>query len=172
MVKTGSGPRGADADPRPPAAADVAGLTLTLIRQSASVAAGLARSAGLAVTDTTALRALDVLAPGDLTAGALASRLGLSTAATTGVIDRLELAGLALRRPDPGDRRRVLITLTQRARTFGEEYLAPIHRRVVAATSRLPEDHLIAIQDFLAALVAEPDATRPTVHPLGDPDSR
>jgi DNA-binding MarR family transcriptional regulator len=49
---------------------------------------------------------------GPMTAGALADRSALTTGAVTGVIDRLERAGLARRVPDPQDRRRVIIELT------------------------------------------------------------
>jgi DNA-binding MarR family transcriptional regulator len=49
---------------------------------------------------------------GGLTAGQLASETGLTTGAVTGVIDRLERAGLARRVPDPEDRRRVKVEVT------------------------------------------------------------
>ncbi|PZP19982.1 MAG: MarR family transcriptional regulator, partial [Kocuria rhizophila] len=42
---------------------------------------------------------------------ALASALGLSTAATTAVVDRLEAAGHVERLPDAQDRRRTLVRL-------------------------------------------------------------
>jgi DNA-binding MarR family transcriptional regulator len=42
-------------------------------------------------------------------AGQLAELLSLTTGATTGVVDRLEAAGFALRESDPADRRRVII---------------------------------------------------------------
>ncbi|WP_433265216.1 MarR family transcriptional regulator [Actinosynnema sp. CS-041913] len=47
---------------------------------------------------------------GPLSAGDLAKRIGLTPGAVTGVVDRLERAGLARRDPDPDDRRRVVIT--------------------------------------------------------------
>jgi DNA-binding MarR family transcriptional regulator len=62
-------------------------------------------------------RCLDILEQhGRISAGALASSSGLSTGAVTAVVDRLERAGYARRVPDPTDRRRVLIELTERAR--------------------------------------------------------
>ncbi|CCH33060.1 MarR family transcriptional regulator [Actinosynnema sp. NPDC047251] len=47
---------------------------------------------------------------GPMTAGDLAKRINLTPGAVTGVVDRLERAGLARRDPDPTDRRRVLVT--------------------------------------------------------------
>lgn len=76
--------------------------------------------AGLNRTD---LRALDIIAMQEsLTAGQLAARLKLTTGAITGVLDRLERAGQAVRTHDTDDRRRVLIQPTEQAR--GEGYLA------------------------------------------------
>jgi DNA-binding MarR family transcriptional regulator len=46
---------------------------------------------------------------GPMTAGQLARATGLTTGAITGIVDRLEKAGWARRRADPGDRRRVVI---------------------------------------------------------------
>jgi DNA-binding MarR family transcriptional regulator len=62
-------------------------------------------------------RCLDVIdREGPLTAGTLAERSGLTTAAVTAVLDRLERAGYARRVSDPGDRRRVLVEMTDLAR--------------------------------------------------------
>ncbi|ADJ43230.1 MarR family transcriptional regulator [Amycolatopsis mediterranei S699] len=56
-------------------------------------------------------RALAVIAgAGSVSAGDLAKEIGLTPGAVTGVVDRLERAGLAHRAPDPADRRRLVIT--------------------------------------------------------------
>jgi DNA-binding MarR family transcriptional regulator len=66
----------------------------------------------LGINDTD-LRCLNVIEnSGGLGAGELAARTALSRGAITGVIDRLETAGLAGRVLDPGDRRRVLVEVT------------------------------------------------------------
>lgn len=67
------------------------------------------RAIGLNPTD---LRCLDWLADGPKTAGALSAGTGLSSAATTTLIDRLERKGFVQRVRDPGDRRRVLVEMT------------------------------------------------------------
>lgn len=66
-----------------------------------------ADAVGLAGSDYQAVSILDL--DGPLTSGQLARRLGLSTGATTRLIDRLEAAGHVRRVADPGDRRRVLV---------------------------------------------------------------
>jgi len=51
-----------------------------------------------------------------LTAGEIAKASGLTTGAITGVIDRLDRAGLARREPDPKDRRKVHVRPTAKGR--------------------------------------------------------
>ena len=48
-----------------------------------------------------------------MSAGQLASVIGLTTGATTTAIDRLQRAGYAHRRDDPNDRRRVLVVASE-----------------------------------------------------------
>ncbi|NUS05091.1 MAG: MarR family transcriptional regulator [Nonomuraea sp.] len=66
-----------------------------------------AEAAGLNATDYYALNLLDLSGP--LTSGELAVRTGLTTGATTRLIDRLEKGGFVRRAPDPGDRRKVIV---------------------------------------------------------------
>lgn len=79
------------------------GSTLTVLRH-----ARIAERMGLSATDHKALELVGQ-APGPLTAGRIAELTGLSTGAVTGVMDRLEKAGLARRVRDTVDRRKVLI---------------------------------------------------------------
>ena len=79
------------------------GATQTALFQQAAAA-----SYGLGVTD---MRALSIiLREGPQSAGALASRLHVTSGAVTGVIDRLSAAGLARRESDEHDRRRVVLS--------------------------------------------------------------
>ena len=67
------------------------------------------RVLGLNPTD---LRCLDWLTEGPMTATRLAEATGLSAAATTSMIDRLERKGFVLRGRNDGDRRQVLVEMT------------------------------------------------------------
>lgn len=66
--------------------------------------------------------------PYELSPGRLRASVTVSSGGMTGRLDRLERAGLAARRPDPDDRRGVLVRLTDKgARLIGqlvERYLA------------------------------------------------
>ncbi|HEY3763542.1 MAG TPA: MarR family transcriptional regulator [Gaiellales bacterium] len=70
--------------------------------------------------DTAEHRVLSILAQGgpphQSTPGRLAKRMELSSGAMTNRIDRLEAAGLVTRKPDPGDRRGVLVELSDHGR--------------------------------------------------------
>jgi DNA-binding MarR family transcriptional regulator len=66
-------------------------------------------------------RALGVLLRGGpLRLSDLAERLRIVPRSTTEVVDALEAAGLAERRPDPADRRATLVVLTPRGTEVGE----------------------------------------------------
>src|SRR3954465_14413515 len=83
------------------------------LRQFTGLAASFFRAAAarlaLTVTD---LQVIDILeSTGPSTAGQLADLTGLSTGAITGMLNRLEEAGLVRRERDPSDGRRVIVQL-------------------------------------------------------------
>lgn len=88
--------------------------------QSIVLSAAIARHAGISPADLEVLGAIEQRGP--LTAGELARLTGLSAAAVTGLIDRLERAGVAERRADPSDRRRVLVGVAKGAARIAERY--------------------------------------------------
>ena len=80
----------------------------------------VADAAGLNRTDMAIIDALD--REGAAPAGRLAEVTGLSSGAMTTALDRLERAGYARRARDSGDRRRVLVELTEQAQTLHRFY--------------------------------------------------
>jgi DNA-binding MarR family transcriptional regulator len=83
------------------------GIHLTLFRNAMS------EWAGLNVTDMECLRLLFL--KGIATPSELARHTGLTSGATTAMLDRLEKVGLIERRPNPNDRRGTLITPAESA---------------------------------------------------------
>jgi DNA-binding MarR family transcriptional regulator len=69
----------------------------------------IASKLGLNVTDTRCFELMSRYSQGPLTAGDLARATGLTTGAVTGILDRLEKAGLVERFRDPSDRRKVFV---------------------------------------------------------------
>jgi DNA-binding MarR family transcriptional regulator len=104
---------------------------------------------GLNRTD---FRALDLIGQaGSISPTALAAALGMSTGATSAVLDRLEAAGLAGREPDPAHRRRTLVRMSARAEELGTEIFAPVIRGTVEQAAAYPDDMLAGIAEFLSA---------------------
>ena len=82
-----------------------------------------------------------------LTAGGLATAVGLTSGAVTGVVDRLERAGLARRVADPSDRRRVKVEVTPAFYERAGEIWGPVHadwQRTIAGEFTVAELERIA----------------------------
>ncbi|WP_219973432.1 MarR family transcriptional regulator [Rubrobacter xylanophilus] len=81
----------------------------------------------------------------------LAALTGMSTAAVTLVIDRLEQAGFARRERDPNDRRRVLVypTATPEIEQKVEEVFRGLTEKMEALMDRYSPQQLQAIVDFI-----------------------
>lgn len=93
-----------------------------------------AEAAGLHTSEWYALSLIS--REGGLTSGELASRTGLTTGATTRLIDRLERAGYARRTTDPADRRRVVVEPVLDALDRVQEAVEPARRHVAEVMSR------------------------------------
>src|SRR5215471_14810170 len=104
--------------------------------------------------DDTAFRCLDILdQEGPMTAGRLAERARLSPGAMTALLDRLESKGLAHRRRDTEDRRRVVVEVNPGLRERAAElYGAP--EETVGALSMYSDDQLEFLIGFLRGSVA------------------
>ncbi|MEV4611138.1 helix-turn-helix domain-containing protein [Kitasatospora sp. NPDC049258] len=109
---------------------------------------------GLHPTD---LRALIELLDADragraVTPGRLGERLGLNSAGTTALVDRLERLGLIERTRDTADRRRVLLRVTERAVELGRSFFGPVIGELVAAMAEFEPAELDTAQRFLTAV--------------------
>src|SRR5689334_10842713 len=106
--------------------------------------------AGYLSVNRTDLRCLDILdLTGRRTAGELAAEMGMSTGAVTALLDRVEKAGYVRRVRDPGDRRRVLVELTEQARERGWEIYQPFTELTGPAFARFTDEQLATVRDFL-----------------------
>lgn len=112
-----------------------------------------ALAAGALGVNRTDARCLDLLGQAGeaLSAGRLAELSGLTTAAITGVIDRLEARGYVERVPDPADRRRVLVGTTPLLRERAGAIWGPLGDEGRRALVRFDTDELRAILRFLRA---------------------
>ncbi|MBO8194315.1 MarR family transcriptional regulator [Streptomyces oryzae] len=116
------------------------------------LAADFARRNGLHPTDLRALiQLLDAARSGTaVTPGRLGAALGLNSAGTTSLIDRLERLGHVRRLRDPHDGRRVLLEVDERATALGRSFFGPLIDHVVGEVETMPPAELAAVRRFLA----------------------
>jgi len=142
--------------------------------ESARLASEFSAANGLHTTDLYALIAvLNADGRGEpLTAGRLGSHLGLSSGATTALVDRMERHGYVQRVRDTVDRRRVVLTYGEEASRIGREFFGPLGSAMDTLLTDFTADELSTVERFLAGVVgmvgdrrraAESDGTRTAV---------
>ena len=97
----------------------------------------------------TDLRCLDWLFDGPKAAGQLAAAIGLSSAATTTLLDRLERRGLVRRVRDAVDRRKVLVEMTELCWRQIGEYYTPLAEEGARLLEQYADEQLTAMRDHL-----------------------
>lgn len=131
----------------------------------------MARGMGMNVTDLQALQFVIAAERRghDVTARQLSRDLGISTASTTKLLDRLTASGHLERRPHPSDRRALVIGATEHAHTEVRERLVEMHDRMAQIARDVPSVSRGAVVGFLEAMAAyldevgEPAALTPDV---------
>ena len=104
------------------------------------------RAIGLNPTD---LRGLDWLVDGPKSAGEISVGTGLSSAATTDLIDRLERKGFVRRVRDDADRRRVLVEMTADGRNRVGRFYGPLVQEGSALLVDVSDEQLVRMRDWL-----------------------
>jgi DNA-binding MarR family transcriptional regulator len=113
----------------------------------------VAERLGLGPSDAQFMTLLDVHGP--LTPGRLAELTGLKTGTVTGVLDRLENAGFVRRDRDPGDRRKVIVSLDQaQIDAKVNPHYAGQAQWLTELLGRYDDGQLALIDDFMSAVAA------------------
>ncbi|WP_243076494.1 MarR family winged helix-turn-helix transcriptional regulator [Microbacterium sp. SS28] len=94
----------------------------------------------------------------DVKPGELTRHLGISSASTTALMDRLERAGSLERFAHPTDRRSILISATPSARDKVKATIGAFESRLHELSAGLSEDARNTVVDFLDALAEAADA--------------
>ena len=101
---------------------------------------------GVNVTD---MKCLDMMTlQGSTTPSQLAAHTGLSSGATTAMIDRLERAGLVERQPHPKDRRGTILVLTEEAMRKLPSLFSSLGTAMETLVSSYPQKELAVLDDF------------------------
>lgn len=93
------------------------------------------------------------------TPGAIAAHLGISTASTTKLLDRLEASGHIVRKPHPTDRRALHIQVTAPTRQEAMETVGKHQARRFHAAARLTPEERSTVIRFLKDMTQELDIT-------------
>jgi DNA-binding MarR family transcriptional regulator len=133
---------------------DVVKALEDLTTVEASVDRAIHQALGIGPNDAKVLRhLLDLEAGGEpVTPRALAEMLGISSAATTALIDRLADAGWVSRDPHPQDRRSIIVRATVPAGSPARRLLAVRRVAVALAAARLGAQERRTVVDFLEDL--------------------
>ncbi|WP_225727312.1 MULTISPECIES: MarR family winged helix-turn-helix transcriptional regulator [unclassified Nocardia] len=110
------------------------------------------RTLGLGATDFAALNLISLA--GSMTAGELAIEIGLSTGATTRLIDRLEQAGCVKRVRDGVDRRKVVIEPSDEHGMDFAAALAPLQQKMGRVFADYDPAQLAVLFDYFAKATA------------------
>ncbi|MEX5296989.1 MarR family transcriptional regulator [Kocuria sp. CPCC 205268] len=92
----------------------------------------------------------------------LASKLGISSASTTTLLDRLSRSGHVARRPHPTDRRALVIVATEEADCEVRSTLGAMHERMMSAARRLSAEEAATVTAFLHAMAEAVEAADET----------
>ena len=122
-----------------------------LVDVAAQVPAEVARQAGLSTSELHSLRHLfdSPMGPVDL-----ARALGVTSAASSGIVDRLASRGHVERRSDPDDGRRTSVVITDSGRAEVMHRLAPMFAGLAALDSSLDDDERVVVERYLRGAVA------------------
>ncbi len=128
--------------------------TLSLLRQltrlAEQAAPAVARRASLTHNE---LRALEHLMDQPMGPSELGRLLGVSSAAASGIIDRLEARGHAQRASHASDGRRTSVTISPGGRTEVVGHLMPMFRELAALDQSLSDADRVVVDRFLAGAV-------------------
>ena len=130
---------------------DTLQLVMELTDVSGLLPHALARRTGLSESELHSLRHLlgGPLGPNDL-----ARTLGVTSAASSGIVDRLEARGHVSRQPHPTDKRRTVVAISASGRTEVLSQMRPMFEALVAADAKLTDQQRTVVDGYLRDITA------------------
>ena len=114
-------------------------------------AAAMARRTGLGLSEMSALEHLQH-AHGGLTPTELGKRLSLSSGAITALVDRLERTGHVERRPNPADRRSLVVLPVPEGLEEAGRHLRPVAAELLEKSAELTDEERAAVGRYLGVV--------------------
>lgn len=110
----------------------------------------IARRTGLSESELHSLRHLlgGPLGPNDL-----ARTLGVTSAASSGIVDRLEARGHVSRQPHPTDKRRTVVVISDSGRIEVLAQMRPMFEALVAADAKLSAEQRAVVDNYLRDII-------------------
>jgi DNA-binding MarR family transcriptional regulator len=131
---------------------ELVGLVQAEIREVLAFAAAMARRTGLGLSEMAALEHLQHAGEEGLTPTQLGRRLSLSSGAVTALVDRMERAGQAERRPNPRDRRSSVVRTLPAGLAGAREHLLPVAADLLEKSAELTGEERVVVGEYLQAV--------------------
>ncbi|MCQ1536241.1 MarR family transcriptional regulator [Methanosarcina sp. KYL-1] len=90
---------------------------------------------------------------GEIMPSMLGKCLDLQKGSLTSMIDALEREGLVCRKGDPGDRRKTLVSLTEKGEEYKEWFTGELEKTASEIFEKLEEEDVVAYQESLQAML-------------------
>ncbi len=117
-----------------------------------SFASAVARRTGLGLSEMIALEHLQRAGGEGLTPTQLGRRLSMSSGTVTALVDRLERAGYAERRPNPADRRSSVVRIRPSGLEEAARHMRALAAELLEATAGLGEAERAAVGAYLGSV--------------------
>lgn len=128
--------------------------TLAALQQLLDVAEAapeaVARRAGISTSE---LHSLRLLSQSPMGPAELARHLGVTSAASSGIVDRLVAHGHAERRAHPDDGRRTVVVVSDSGRANVVSWLLPMFRALAELDQSLSDDDRAVVERYLTGAV-------------------
>lgn len=89
----------------------------------------------------------------DISISSLSAQTSLANTTLTAMLDRMEAAGLIVRKPDPKDRRNRLIALTEKAKSLQEDYTRISEQMNEIYYTGFSEEEILQFESYLQRIL-------------------
>lgn len=126
-------------------------MVMELTEVSGALPHAIARRTGLSESE---LHSLRHLLAGPIGPNDLARTLGVTSAASSGIVDRLESRGHVTRHAHPTDKRRTVVAISDSGRAEVLAQMRPMFEGLVAADAKLDDAQRAVVEGYLRDLIS------------------